>query len=451
MRRPSRAICALGAGVFAVSGLALANSPASASHNSIAPCMVVTADTILTGDVGPCPGHGIVVAGDNVTVDLNGFRVTGQQTPMEQAGILLDNVTGVTVKNGTVTGFDAGVVIEGGGGNTVTAITAADNVNDMMEPVDPFTIITPGQITPPTPQQQHDIDLVTCVYGSGIATFGSDNNIITENVVVENGPLSGISLVGDSDGNVVSKNQVHENDLTNIGVIDVAGNPVWTWNNRHVPAGTAGATQPASMCGGTAIGRPDSSRGRAVENIGIRIQGPGASDNLIERNTVTKSAVAGISFHSHTCCPPAPNLPAEQPNTNNVVSKNSVSLTGVDTFTLEPFADGISSISSGPIGNVTMPSHSNTIVKNVSFDNMRNGISLHTLTTGNKVDQNQVYGNGGSGVLVANGATNNVLTKNQGSGNTVFDGHDANPGCDNNLWSGNKFITVDEPCVAAKK
>ena len=448
MTRPKRSIGALAAFGLLLAGLAYTASSASATHNSVPPCMVVTQDTTLTGDVGPCPGHGIVIAADNVTLDLAGFSVIGEQTPMEQAGILLDGVTGVTVMNGTVTGFDAGVSIEGGGGNTVTGITATGNVNDMMEPIDPFTIITPGQTTPPTPQQRHDINLVTCIYGDGITTSDSDNNVITNNIVTENGPFSGISLVGDSDGNVVSKNEVHENDLLNRGVVDENGNPVWTLGNRHVPAGTPGATQPTSMCGATEIGTPGMSRGREVQSIGIRIEGPGADENLVEKNTVTKSALAGISFHSYVAFPAAPNVPAQAPNTNNVVSKNSVSLTGADTHTLDPYADGISSLSSGPIGNVTMPSHSNTIEKNVVFENMRHGISLMRLTFDNSVDKNQVNNNGGSGVYVADGAFDNVLTKNTGRGNAEFDGFDGNPNCDNNRWSGNQFTTVNQPCVA---
>jgi parallel beta-helix repeat protein len=420
-------------------------------HNSIAPCMVITEDTTLTGNVGPCSGHGIVIAADNVTLDLNGFTVTGQQTPMEQAGVFFDNVSGSTVKNGTVTGFDAGVYIEGGSGNTVTGITAHRNINDAMEPVDPFTIIPAGHTGPLTPQMMHDIDLVTCWLGDGITTFASDNNVIEKNIVTENGPLSGISLVDDSDGNLVSKNEVHENDMDNRGnIVDAAGNPVWFLNGRHVPAGTPGATREVtSMCGGTQIGTPGMSRGRDVTVAGIRVEGPGANDNLVDKNTITKSGLAGIAVHSHIQFPAAPNVPVQQPNTGNVISKNSVSQTGVDTYTLDPYADGISSLSSGPIGNVTMPPFNNTYEKNVVFDNMRHGISLSTLTTGNVVDKNQVYGNAMDGILVAGGATNNTLTKNQGHDNGRFDGNDANPACDNNTWAGNQFVTFDEPCVVA--
>ncbi len=469
---------ACGAGALALGGLVLTASPASAAHNSIAPCMVITQDTTLTGNVGPCSGNGIVIAADNVTLNLNGFTVTGRQTPMEQSGVFFDNVSGSTVKNGTVTGFDAGVNIEGGGGNTVTGITATNNRNDMMEPVDPFGIIPAGHTGPLTEQMRHDINLVNCELADGITTFDSDNNVIEKNIVTNNGPLSGISLVGDSDGNVVSKNVLSENDTDNFGVVDAAGNPVWVLrpaaggDARHVPAGTPGATRPTSLCGGTGPGVSGMRRGRTVSTVGIRIEGPGANDNVVDKNTVTKSGIVGIGIHSHVANPPPGGPPPGQANTGNVVSKNSVSLTGVDTIALDSFADGIASLSQGPIGTVTMPPFNNTYEKNVSFDNMRHGLSLNALTTGNVVDKNVVYGNGGSGIFVAgpnaqgrNAATNNTLTKNRGWGNATrpnavtggdpprnvqqYDGYDANPVCGNNNWSGNEFVTFDEPCVVA--
>jgi len=52
--------------------LAVSAAPAAAAHNSNAPCLVVTQSTTLTGDVGPCSGHGIVVAADNITLNLGG-------------------------------------------------------------------------------------------------------------------------------------------------------------------------------------------------------------------------------------------------------------------------------------------------------------------------------------------------------------------------------------------
>ncbi|MBW3645926.1 MAG: hypothetical protein KY441_10540, partial [Actinobacteria bacterium] len=66
-------------------------------------------------DVGPCPGDGLIVAADGVVLDLNGHEVRGVNGAEETAGVVLRRVSGVTVTNGTVTGFDAGVVVGAGG------------------------------------------------------------------------------------------------------------------------------------------------------------------------------------------------------------------------------------------------------------------------------------------------------------------------------------------------
>ncbi|MDQ6948807.1 MAG: hypothetical protein M3256_21750 [Actinomycetota bacterium] len=79
------------------------------------------------------PGCGPIVAADNVTVNLNGHRVTGDPSARgagpDQAGVVLRQVHGVTLTNGTVRDFDAGVLIGGGGRNTITRVRAVDNVN----------------------------------------------------------------------------------------------------------------------------------------------------------------------------------------------------------------------------------------------------------------------------------------------------------------------------------
>ena len=85
----------------------------------------ITVSRTLTDDLGPCPSYGLILGADNITLDLNGFTISGTPQPFDNAGVWVFQRTGTTVRNGTVTAFDAGVVIEGGGHNTVTGITAA--------------------------------------------------------------------------------------------------------------------------------------------------------------------------------------------------------------------------------------------------------------------------------------------------------------------------------------
>lgn len=437
MNRLRRSATALVATATGLAGLTLiGGTPASANHNAAGPCMVVTSDTTLTADLGPCDGHGIVVRASDVTLDLNGHTVTGAKRPMEQAGILLAGVTGVTVKNGTVTGFDAGVSIDGGSGNTVTGMNVHDNVNDMIEPINPASIIVtfpPG----PTAQQMHDINLVSCTYGDGITTYDSNGNTIEGNTVTGNGPYGGITLVGNSNDNVVKNNHVADNDLENKGVTIDGTNPVpWAGGN------------PNSMCGATEIGTPGMGRGRQMQAINIRVEGPGADRNLVEGNKVVKGGLAGISFHSYVFNPAAPQVGQQEPNLFNVVKNNDVSRTGEDTSGVDTFADGIASLSSGPVGTTTWPSYSNTIVGNRSYDNFRNGILLDRITHDNTVSHNQVMGNGNNGIHVSASAVDNTLFANVGMNNGMYDGFDGNENCDNNKWKANNLRTFNQACVA---
>lgn len=424
MTRFRKTVGALAAAAVVMSLMVLAPTPASARHVN---CGIITADTTLTDDVLDCEGYGLIITADNITLNLNRHTVSCDNDFVEQVGILLDDVTGVTVENGTVTGCDAGVSIEGGGDNTVRRIIAHDNVNDMEEPFDP---------TGPPPEGSMLADIL-CDYGDGILTFNSSNNLIERNWVYGNGPYSGISMVEEgSDGNIVRNNRVEDNNLTNF--------------RPQNPAQT-------SLCGATLPGTPGMQRGRAIQDIGVRVEGPGADDNRIEQNQVTNSALVGISVHSYVCnAQPGDPRGDSPPNTENRISRNHVSGTGNETVALDSLADGISLLAQGPIGNVTCGSDSNHVLNNVSTDNRRHGISVSADNTDNTIKRNSSTENDVDGITVAGGgvpATDNTIDRNQASGNTRFDGSDFNglnnplPPCDNNTWIDNQFGTVNQECV----
>ena len=178
--------------------------PAPAGAIAIPPTVVtcgqtITVDTTLAADVGPCPspgpGFGIDIGANNVTLNLNGHRVFGSAVPGEGPGVRLFRRTGATVANGVIDHFDCGVLIEGGNGNTVTGVTAEDNIGR-----------SPGSVC-----------------GDGFAIESSTGNLIDQSVARRNGPFSGVgiySLVdsdhprstpGISSGNKVSRNTVYDN------------------------------------------------------------------------------------------------------------------------------------------------------------------------------------------------------------------------------------------------
>ena len=89
----------------------------------------ITTDLTLTADLGPCPGDGIVIVADGVTLDLNGHSIIGDGSRTGlHPGVTVLGRRQVTVKGGTVRGFDAGVSLVGGGRNTVTQMVVQDNL-----------------------------------------------------------------------------------------------------------------------------------------------------------------------------------------------------------------------------------------------------------------------------------------------------------------------------------
>ncbi len=98
---------------LAVAGLiALGAVPASATHVSCGD--TVTTDTTLDSDLVDCPNHGIVIGANDITLDLNGHTVDGDDTPVVgclycDLGLFNEGHDGVTVRDGSVSEFTAGV------------------------------------------------------------------------------------------------------------------------------------------------------------------------------------------------------------------------------------------------------------------------------------------------------------------------------------------------------
>ena len=402
-RAPKRAAVTLAALLFSITAAALAVAAPAGAAPPLRCGSVITQSTTLQGNIGPCAGNGLVVKGDNIELNLGGFTVSGKNGSAETSGVLLDHVTGTTVRNGTVTGFDAGVNVVGGSGNTVRQVMARDNIND-----------NTGSQT----------NRNACVLGDGITTDGSDGNTITANTVLHNGPYSGISLLQDSDNNTVSNNTVENNNVANSTKGGAEGN-----------------------CGAP-FARP-------IQDIGIRVEGPGADGNLVTSNRVLNSAIGGITIHGYVFCPPLPGGgcgPAESQNSSNLIQLNYVADTGRDTYTQDSLADGIGVLRQGP-GSVVGVSQGNTIANNTVLRSYRHGVFLGNPTqpgpkAGNVVVGNTIRESLFDGVRVPNGSVNNTIDSNTASDSGEHDGHDDNPNCDNNLWTNNVFTYVNQACVS---
>jgi hypothetical protein len=87
---------ATGRTALVVAGTLLAwigfTAPAGATHVGCG--QVITSSTTLDSDVGPCPNNGIIVQGNDVKLDLNGYEVFGTDEVGDGAGILVRDSRG---------------------------------------------------------------------------------------------------------------------------------------------------------------------------------------------------------------------------------------------------------------------------------------------------------------------------------------------------------------------
>ena len=417
-------------GALALAGMVVVGQPAGANHVSCG--AVVTQSITLDSNLTNCQGDGLRVQASNIVIDLGGRTISGRTdtntTPAEFVGIRLMNVTGVTVRNGTVTNFDAGVVIGRGSGNTISRVRLLNNIN--------HSTLT-GVITP-------------CDFGDGILALDSDNNVIEGNFAQGNGPYGGITLVGDSDGNQVLSNVSRLQNVDN-------SHPNFVTPERPGGNGPCGPFVPT-------VGNVGAIR----QGIGIRVEGPGADNNRVLGNQVNNNDAFGITIHGYVCHPLEGSQQQVQPNNGgNVISRNNVVANGFNAQLggAPTQGDGIAVPAQGP-STVVCVAYGNTITSNTVTGNARHGIELGGRGThDNNISGNILRNNGaarpGDGIRVVGpsggpcgepltdpcpGSVNNTFRGNIGSGNSEHDAHDANPGCDNNAWVNNTFGTVFQGC-----
>jgi hypothetical protein len=181
--------------------------PASATHVRCG--QLVTHDTKLDSDLVDCPpvgrhGAALRIGADGVTLDLNGHTISSNAEPIGTRAV--DNRAGfdrVTVKNGTMTGFDFPIFIEGGVNNTVTNVAIQGNWGV-------FVGVAPGfAITKSTVRSssEHAIDVrgpgpyliennVVHGYNRGIVAYADDDDEVDVSIQhnVASAGVAGITL-----------------------------------------------------------------------------------------------------------------------------------------------------------------------------------------------------------------------------------------------------------------
>lgn len=184
--------------------LAVTAAPAYASHVGCG--SLITTDTTLDSDLGPCVGDALIVAADGVTLDLGGYTVSGTGTG---AGVRVAQHTGVEVRNGTIEGFHTGLVLDEADGNYIWSLTLRANLRQGITVAgSDANVIEKNSIL------END--------GDAIRLGLSDGNVVRKNVAVGN--VFGIGVADGSDGNLVEKNSVSATAVFGIAVFSNSTN-----------------------------------------------------------------------------------------------------------------------------------------------------------------------------------------------------------------------------------
>jgi parallel beta-helix repeat protein len=235
---------------------------------------------VLARDLN-CPGGGIVVAADNVRLDLGGNTLTGggAGSGVAALGSEVDPITGLRVENGTVAGFDDGLVLSNAPGARVSRVTATGNVDD-------------GIAVRNSPRARLRGNTATRNGGDGIDVGGCDGCVLAGNRIVGNGD-TGIEVESAKGarvaGNTVTGNVDDGIDLQGGEVDDslVRGNTI-TGNGDNgivVDAGSTGNRLAGNRATGN--GGPD------LEDVNLPANPPSACPNAWRGNRFATDNEAG--------------------------------------------------------------------------------------------------------------------------------------------------------------
>ncbi len=205
---------------------------------TIASCgQVITKDVILLKDI-ECPGVGMIVGTDGITINLNNHRLslanntdTLSIPKIEEIGILVPGQKNITINGpGAITGFDKAIEFAGSERGYVLGLKLTDNnIGLSLKASDKITIYrsfieenTIGIASQSSKDALIVSNQVSQNTDEGIVLMGSNNFIIGTNNLIGNGNI-GMFLDVSSFNNTISSNNIlnHAVDLSNADGIPI--------------------------------------------------------------------------------------------------------------------------------------------------------------------------------------------------------------------------------------
>jgi len=356
--------------------LAFGADQARASHVGCGATII--SDTKLDGDLTNCPGNGIVIGADDLTLDLNGHTIDGDGVlgcdEFYACDFGVDNTAGhdgVTIENGSIRDFATAVFVLDASNNRLRRLSASHDILGGL-----LLIAAPGARIERNSISANGLTTDQ----AGLIVFDSSEVRIKGNSVFDNGDI-GMFLQG------VDDSRVERNS--------VSGNPeagvILDGNRNEVSGNRASRNGDGISVGGdsnTIVSNRVSDSFACPDGCGAGIGSTGGTGNLIARNFVARASRAGIwiaDFEEE----------GGLPEINNVVERNLVVDAEIDGVLVE--------------STVT-----DTLLKrNIAIGAGDDGIDVDSTTT--SLRRNTANANGDLGIEAVAGVTD--LGGNTASGN----------------------------------
>jgi parallel beta-helix repeat protein len=367
----------------------------------------ITKSATLSADLTNCPGTGLVVGADGITLDLGGHSISGTNAPGGE-GIASDGHAGVQIRNGTISDFKLnGVGIRGGRRSVVSRLVirrigAGGSENEPAA----------GILVKDSPGSEVVANVVSndvqAFQSDGVDVLGSAGTVVSGNRLTDNN-WDGLVLIG-SPGSRVSGNALSGNGNNGVEVNGASDSTSVTGN--HADANTqigivVGSGRSMRVAGNSAKGNDTglfffdlhdsviALNQTSGNNDGLDLAGGqfGSDGNRVVANDASRNNVSGIGIFGGA--------------NDNIVTGN--------------VANG----NRGPIGNgggiVVQGSTGNQLAWNVANGNFDTGIVLLDDqpgdTTGNSVKGNTANQNRNHGIDAVAGSLDGG--GNRAAGNAV--------------------------------
>jgi parallel beta-helix repeat protein len=377
----------------------------------------LTQSITLANDLTDCPGDGLVIGADGITVDLNGHTIDGAVTQSDcnfpanpAGGVVNSGFDGVTIANGTVQQFDGGIRATDVNDSRVHDLNVRDN---RFGGIDLEASFAPGAVTVVGSRVDHNVvSGVRC--GSAINLFNGQGNRFDHNRVRD--AQTGISVCcgAATDANVIENNSIA--NIANLGILVFAAGVAHVERNDLTDIGSGGdACAALTNC------------------IGIEIGGD-SSRTVVKDNAITRAQNAGIDVGTCFECG------VTQLMTDVRISGNTLTSTGDGIFLVDTDRDVVTRNTVTGAGSSGSPSAfglgvllngvSDTRVSRNTITDGGRGIAPGIViglpsefnpsprpVNGNVVVRNTVSGQHADGILVALVARDTTLARNTANGN----------------------------------